>query len=52
MEEEKNTSKRLTLRVPEALEKQIREEAERRGTNVNQTMLYIVTEYLKNQKEE
>ena len=49
---EKNISKRLTLRVPETLEKQIREEAKKRGTNVNQTMIYIVTEYLKNQKEE
>ena len=45
-------TKRLTVRVPEPVEKMIRNEAERRGTNMNQTMLYIITEYLKNQTEE
>lgn len=40
---------RLTLRVPEKLDKLIREEAVRRGTNMNQTMLHILHQYF-NQK--
>lgn len=40
---------RLTLRVPEELDKLIREEAVRRGTNMNQTMLHILHQYF-NQK--
>lgn len=40
---------RLTLRVPEELDKLIREETVRRGTNMNQTMLHILHQYF-NQK--
>ena len=36
------TTIRLTLRMPEALERMLRAEAERRGTNLNQTMLTIL----------
>lgn len=49
MEEEKKSKvKRLTIRVPEELERKIREEAARRGTNLNQMMLHMLTKYLKN----
>ena len=34
--------KRLTIRLPAELDKLLREEAERRGTNINQTMLSIL----------
>ena len=47
-EEKKSKAKRLTIRVPEELEKKIREEAARRGTNLNQMMLHMLTKYLKN----
>lgn len=47
-----NKAKRLTIRIPEELEKKVREEAVRRGTNINQTMLHMITEYLKNQNME
>lgn len=50
MKQEK-ISIRLTIRVPETLDKKIREEAVRRGTNVNQTMLHIINCYFQNQKE-
>jgi len=33
---------RLTMRMPEGLESRLREEAAKRGTNLNQTMLYIL----------
>ncbi len=36
------TTIRLTVRATEELDKLLREEAVRRGTNVNQTMLYII----------
>ena len=38
---------RLTVRVPEELEKEIRTEAERRGLSLNQMMIQIITRYLK-----
>jgi len=47
-----NKAKRLTIRIPEELEKKVREEAVRRGININQTMLHMITEYLKNQNME
>ena len=40
--EQKEQAIRLTLRVPETLEKLIKEEGARRGTSMNQTMLYIL----------
>ena len=40
------TTTRLTVRVPEELEKEIRTEAERRGLSLNQ-MIQIITRYLK-----
>lgn len=45
------TTIRLTVRTPEELDKLIREESARRGTNINQTMLYILNWYFKNQKD-
>ena len=41
------TTTRLTVRVPEELEKEIRTEAERRGLSLNQMMIQIITRYLK-----
>ena len=41
------TTTRLTVRVPEELEKEIRNEAERRGLSLNQMMIQIITRYLK-----
>jgi len=46
------TTIRLTIRGAEMLIKQIYGEAARRGTNVNQTMIYILTQYFKNHQEE
>ena len=37
------TTIRLTIRMPEALEAMLRAESKRRGTNLNQTMLSILT---------
>lgn len=48
--EREQTTIRLTIRLPERLEKLIREEAARRGTNMNQTMLCILTRYFKGHK--
>lgn len=42
---------RLTVRTSEELNNLIRNEAVRRGTNVNQTMLHILTLYFQNYKE-
>ena len=36
------TTIRLTIRMPEALDNMLRAEAERHGTNLNQTMLSIL----------
>ena len=47
----KQTTIRLTIRANEELEKMIRDEAVRRGTNVNQTMLYILNEYFTKKRE-
>lgn len=41
------TTARLTVRVPEELEKEIRSEAERRGLSLNQMMIQIISRYLK-----
>ncbi|MCX4268488.1 MAG: hypothetical protein OSJ62_07460 [Lachnospiraceae bacterium] len=41
---------RLTLRLPDELDRMIRKEAIRRGTNINQTMLHILSNYFKSQK--
>lgn len=45
--EREQTTIRLTIRLPEELERQIRQEAARRGMNKNQTMLYILNRYFK-----
>lgn len=45
------TTIRLTIRLSEKLNKLIREEAVRRGTNINQTMIYILSYYFKHQKD-
>ena len=42
---------RLTLRIPDELDRLIREEAVRRGTNINQTMLHILSNYFKFQEK-
>ena len=39
------TTIRLTVRPPEELDKMLRAESIRRGTNINQTMLYILNKY-------
>ncbi len=49
-QERKQTIIRLTLRLSDELDKMIREEAIRRGTNINQTMLHILSNYFKFQK--
>lgn len=46
------TTIRLTARMNKELEELIRKEAERRGTTINQTMIHILTEYFKKEKEE
>lgn len=50
MEKEQKTI-RLTIRLPEELDSLIRNEAEKRGKNVNQMMVHMLNEYIKNQKE-
>jgi len=40
--EDGHGEKRLTIRPPEKLESLIRKEAVKRGTNMNQTMLYML----------
>lgn len=47
---QEHTTIRLTLRLPDELDKLIREEAVRRGTNINQTMLYILNKHFKIRK--
>ena len=47
MDEEKAPGKgqvdvRLTIRAPDNLETKIRQETTKRGTNMNQTMLYMI----------
>lgn len=42
---------RLTIRATEELEQLIRGEAEKRGTSINQTMLYILNRYFQGSKE-
>ena len=49
--DKEQTTRRLTIRAPESLDRLIRDEAVRRGTNVNQTMLHIISRYFQNQKE-
>lgn len=49
--EREQTTIRLTVRLPEELDTLIRNEAIRRGESVNQLMLYMLNEYIKNQKE-
>ena len=49
--EREQTTIRLTIRTSETLEMMIRSEAEKRGTSVNQTMLYILNRYFKNQRD-
>lgn len=41
--EGKQTTIRLTIRMPEALDTMLRAESNRRGTNLNQTMITILT---------
>lgn len=43
--EREQTTIRLTIRATEELDNLIRQEAARRGTNVNQVMLYILNRY-------
>ncbi len=50
MGEKEQTTIRLTLRIPEGLDRLIREVAVRRGTNINQTMIHILTKYFKDQR--
>lgn len=40
------TTLRLSMRMPEELEQLIRQEAERRGVSMNQTMLTILRRYI------
>ena len=37
---------RLTIRMPEDLDELLRAEALLRGTNINQTMIYILNQYI------
>ena len=41
---------RLTVRPSDELNQLLRREAVKRGTNVNQTMIYILNSFFKNQK--
>lgn len=41
--------KRLTVRLPEELDKLLREEAVKRGTNINQTMLSILVQQFRHE---
>ena len=50
MKKEKITI-RLTVRLTNELEEKIRDEAERRGTNINQTMIYILNKHFKHQNQ-
>lgn len=43
--EREQTTIRLTLRPPDELDKLIRAESIKRGTSINQTMLYILNAY-------
>lgn len=43
------TTIRLTIRMPNYLDEAIRRESARRGNNINQTMIYILNRYFKNQ---
>lgn len=45
------TTIRLTVRIPDELEKQVRDEAERRGLSINQMMIQMVTRYLKDHQD-
>lgn len=45
------TTVRLTVRIPDELEKQVRDEAERRGLSINQMMIQMVTRYLKDHQD-
>ncbi len=45
MEREPQKAIRLTIRASEELDRLLRQEAVRRGTNVNQIMLYILNRY-------
>lgn len=46
--EREQTTVRLTIRATQELDNLIRQEAARRGTNVNQVMLYILNRYFLN----
>lgn len=48
--DKEQTTIRLTVRATEELNELIRKETARRGTTVNQTMLYILNSYFKNQE--
>ena len=50
--EREQTTIRLTLRLPDELNDLIRKEAVRRGTAVNQTMLYMIHCHSAYQKSE
>ena len=45
------TTIRLTVRIPDELEKQVRDEAERRGLSINQMMIQMVIRYLKDHQD-
>lgn len=47
----KQTTIRLTVRIPEELDKLIRNEAVRHGTNINQIMIYLLNYYFASQKD-
>lgn len=54
MEKEKppvREQERLTIRPPEELDELIRQEAQRRGTSINQTMIYILNKYFQDSNE-
>lgn len=42
----KQTTIRLTIRMPEMLEDKVRREAERKGLSINQLLLFIINRYL------
>ncbi len=50
MKDKEQTTIRLTIRLSDGLERLIKKESVRRGTNMNQTMLYILNRYFKFQK--
>jgi len=44
---ERGKTIRLTIRMNNELDIKLREESVRRGTNINQTMIYILIEFFK-----